>query len=497
MIWGQAPSVPPGISQGLGADPASQARDRLFHGSESTLHTAPSAPSPTSKRPFWSSNIRRMRTSWQFAAPDAMALLALETQGHPLHLGMVQVFQPPAGAGPDFARRRIYEEMRASTDVAPRFRGHPTHTRRKTSALRWSHDEIVDIDYHFRRTVLPGSAGDDGEFLALISDLHSRRLDRRKPLWEVHMIEGLKDGQFAFYSKIHHALIDGLSGLKVLQGSLTTDPADDRVQPWWSASERTAPTRSPVAASPTESPKRSRTQRQRLARRVPRTVFNLPSGGMRRCATLSWPLSRVRAVSAAAGVTINDVVLAIVSGALRAYLAERNALPDIALGALVPISLRTQADGNVGNVAGAGLCNLATDLDDPVDRLNAIHASMQHNKGFVRKMPRPLAITVATLLSMPISSIPGLRRVFPPLFNTGVSNIFGGQESLYCNGARLVDNYPLGPTLPGQTLNFVVVTTGDSLNLGVVGCVQSVPDFDRVAGHLTTSFTDLERAMGL
>lgn len=146
----------------------------------------------------------------RFAPPEAVVMLLLESSDHPMHIGALQLFRPPEGSGPEFARE-IYDAMRTYTDVDPRFAGHPATTRRGTSVLRWTYEDAIDIDYHVRYTSLPAPGG-KRELLALISDLHSRMLDRHKPLWEVHVIGGLDDGRFGTFIKGHHALTDGVSG---------------------------------------------------------------------------------------------------------------------------------------------------------------------------------------------------------------------------------------------------------------------------------------------
>jgi WS/DGAT/MGAT family acyltransferase len=446
---------------------------------------------------------------------DSTFLLA-ESREHPLHVAGLQLFTPPKDAGPQFVQH-TYDAMRASGPVAPAFRKHPATTLGGFTNLAWSFDDQIDPDYHIRRSALP-APGRVRELLELTSRLHGTLLDRHRPLWEMHLIEGLKDGRFAVYTKMHHALVDGVSALRLLQGSLQADPEDERVNAPWSLPSR------PNIKSPhpaTRWQKLSGTMRSlarygpstvALARaallqqqltlpfRAPRTMLNVPIGGARRCAAQSWSLERVKNVKDAAGVTVNDVVLAMCAGALRGYLTEQNVMPEAPLIAMVPVNLRTANDADGGNVASAVLCNLATHLDDPAHRLTTVHASMRDNKAVLSQLPRTQAIALGlstTLAPALLSGIPGLGSSTPPSFNVCISNVPGVRHPLYCNGARLDGNYPMSIVVDGQALNITLATSANSLDFGLVGCRRAVPHLQRLLGHLDTSLKELECAVGL
>ncbi len=170
--------------------------------------------------------------STRVTPPDAIAFLLMESGRRPMHMGGLQVFTPPEGSGPDFVRR-TYAAMRACADVAPMFAGHPVTVRGRPFVLRWTYDDEVDLDHHLSYTSLPAPGG-KAELFQLISHLHGRILDRRRPLWEVHVIDGLDDGRFAIFTKAHHALFDGVSFLSLLRRSLSTDPHDGHVRALWS-----------------------------------------------------------------------------------------------------------------------------------------------------------------------------------------------------------------------------------------------------------------------
>jgi diacylglycerol O-acyltransferase len=231
---------------------------------------------------------------------------------------------------------------------------------------------------------------------------------------------------------------------------------------------------------------------------APRTILNVPIGGARRCAAQSWPIQRVIAIKQAAGVTVNDVVLAMCGGALRAYLLEQNALPDKPLIAMVPVSLRDDTTSSGGNQVGALLATLATDLTDPEKRLEAVSASMRKNKEVFSQLPKlqRMALSVFNMSPLLLNALsPSLGAAAPP-FNLAISNVPGSRESLYWNGARLDGNYPFSIALDGQALNITLSNNADNLDFGLVGCRRSVPSLQRLLGHLEESLTDLERAMG-
>ncbi|HUO37938.1 MAG TPA: wax ester/triacylglycerol synthase family O-acyltransferase, partial [Mycobacterium sp.] len=404
----------------------------------------------------------------QLISPLDSTFLLAESREHPLHVAGLQLFTPPEGAGPQFVQAS-YEAIRACHGVTPAFRKHPAVTLGGITNLAWSFDEQVDLDYHLRRSALP-APGRVRELLELTSRLHGSLLDRHRPLWETHLIEGLKDGRFAIYTKMHHAIVDGVSALNLLQGSLSSDPHDYQIQAPWSLLPRrrtppstrsgrwenlTSTVRSVARYAPsTIALGRAALLQQQLTLpfRAPRTMLNVPIGGARRCAAQSWSLDRVKAVKNAAGVTVNDVVLAMCAGALHRYLIERDAMPDAPLIAMVPVNLRTETDADGGNVASAVLCNLATHLGDPAQRLATIHASMRDNKAVLSQLPRAQAIALglsSVLAPTLLGGLPGLGSSAPPSFNVCISNVPGLRHPLYRNGARLDGNYPMSIVVDG------------------------------------------------
>jgi WS/DGAT/MGAT family acyltransferase len=443
---------------------------------------------------------------------DAIFLLG-ESREHPMHVGGLQLFELPRGAGRGFVRE-LYDRLVAQDDFQPTFRKHPATFVGGIANLGWSYDKDVDIDYHVRRSAVP-SPGRIRELLELTSRWHSSLLDRHRPLWETHIIEGLKDGRFAVYTKIHHALIDGVSAQKLMQRALSTDPDDPEIRAPWSL-PKSRRKRNPVSpltsvlhaagslaavAPSTLSLARAALFEQQLTLPfgAPRTMLNVKIGGARRCAAQSWSLDRIKSVKKAAGVTVNDVVLAMCSGALRYYLLEQNALPDTPLIAMVPVSLRTEDEADAGgNLVGAILCNLATDTDDPAQRLQTISDSMRSNKKVFSQLPRfqALALSAANTSALALAAVPGWVASTSPPFNIIISNVPGPTQPIYYGGARLDGNYPLSIALDGQALNITLANNAGNLDFGLVGCRRSVPHLQRLLAHLESSLKDLERSVG-
>ena len=444
---------------------------------------------------------------------DSVFLLG-ESREHPMHVGGLQLFEPPDGAGLEFVRE-FYDRLVAQQDFQPTFLKRPARLLGGIGNLSWAYDKNLDVDYHVRRAALP-SPGRVRDLLELTSLLHSSLLDRHRPLWEAHVIEGLNDGRFAVYTKFHHALIDGVSSLKLMQRALSKDPDEHELRAIWSLPKRkrksspSSPlsslvnTAGSIAALVPSTVKLARAaffeQQLTLPFGAPRTMLNVKIGGARRCAAQSWSVDRIKSVKRAAGVTLNDVVLAMCSGALRYYLLEHNALPDTPLVAMVPVSLRSEEEADTGgNLVGAILCNLATDTDDPAQRLETVSESMRSNKKVFNELPRfqALALSLLNTSSLALAAVPGWVASTPPPFNLVISNVPGPHEQMYCGGARLDGNYPLSSVLDGQALNITLVSNADNLDFGLVGCRRSVPHLQRLLAHLESSLKDLERAVGV
>lgn len=456
----------------------------------------------------------------RLAPPDAVAFLLMENGRRPINMGGLQVFSPPEGAGPGFARD-TYDAMRRRTHVDPLFAGHPSTVLGRHALLLWDYDDEIDLDYHFRYVALPEPGG-RRELFELISRLHGRALDRSRPLWEVHLIDGLSGGRFAIFTKTHHGLFDGVSFISLMRRSLTTDPRRGQVGALWSL--RPEPRRKSHDLVPLDlwratHPAASGQSRWGLGRsvsesvtalraslrerdlfpvfRAPPTIFNAKSDVPWVFAVQAWPLSRVDAVKHAAGVTVSDVALAMCSGAVRALLAEREALPALPLVAVVPVDLRTGDDVEGRNVMTSAVCNLATNLEDPAERLATIHASMNYNKELLRSLPKQVSMYLAGVIGAPVTDGSFLDTVIPPQFNVGISLVSDTKEARYQNGARLEGTYGFPPTLRGHAFNIGMIRNAASLNFGIVACADVVPDLEPFLEYLEAALKDLERAVGL
>ena len=455
---------------------------------------------------------------------DSLFLLG-EAREHPMHVGGLQLFELPEGAGPDYLNG-VYRRLVESTDVHDVFLRKPVRALTSLGQWSWRHEDDIDLEYHVRFSALP-RPGRVRELLALVSRLHGTLLDRHRPLWEVSVIEGMADGRFAMYFKVHHALVDGVGALRLLQQSLSEDPdARDVLPPWARRPVEQAESSNAGRHLPAVPASALRTalsiageaaglpaalvktvnrgiheQAAPLSFSAPKTMLNVPITGARRFAAQSWPIERIRRVGKEADATVNDVVLAMCSGALRGYMRDLDALPETPLIAMVPVSLRVHDEHHRegGNAVGVVMCNLATNRSDPADRLAGIHASMTEGKAAMSTMS-PIQIMAMSLIGLsPLALAPllGVQNVFRPPFNLVISNVPGPRSPLYYNGARLVGMYPLSIPVDGQALNITCTSYSDELAFGLTGCRRSVPHLQRLLGYLGSELEALEQAVGV
>ena len=448
---------------------------------------------------------------------DSMFMIP-ESREQPMHVGGLQLFDLPEGAGPDYLGE-LYRSVVQITDVAPLFRKRPYRSPLTLGQWAWREDEQIDLEHHVRHSALP-APGRVRELLALTSRLHGTLLDRKRPLWEAHLIEGLEGDRFAVYTKMHHALMDGVSALKLMQRSLSTDPDARDVPVPWEPPRGPRPERAAGGGfSPLSLPKAAlqltgdavgllptlahlasdalRSQATALPMQAPRSMFNVGITGSRRFAAETWPMERLKRVAKAGDATLNDVVLAMCSGALRAYLLEHDALPGSPLIAMTPVSLRDENSPEATNAVGTILCNLATDLEHPGARLVAIRASMLQGKATLAGLSQMQITALSAVVMAPLllNSVLDLHKVAPPPFNLVISNVPGPPEPLYWNGARMTGMYPLSIPLDGQAMNITLTSYAGQVQFGIVGCRRSVPSLQRLLIHLEDSLTGLEDAV--
>ena len=454
---------------------------------------------------------------------DAMFLWA-ESREHPMHVGGLQLFIPPDDLGPDFVGDMV-DSWREIDYVNPLYRKRPKEPVGTLGNTWWTHDDSIDFDYHVRHSALPQPRR-IRELLALTSRWHGALLDRHRPLWEAHVVEGLADGRLALYTKIHHSMVDGVSALRSMQRSLSEDPDHrDALPPWAmpprkrSAEIATVPkTRNPfglvkaVGAAGNDAlsliPGGLRVASQIVKDTdlnlpsAPRTILNGRVGGARRFAAQSWEIDRIKRVAKSSGTTINDVVLAMVSGALRDYLLEQNALPDEPMSAMVPVSLALRAGGedtgSGGNAVGAIVVNLATDRPDGATRLEEIAYSSRSSKRLLSSLSptQILAYSAMQMFPLMLGPIPGSMKLTKPPFNVIVSNVPGPRSPMYFNGAKLDGLYPVSIVLDGQALNITLCSRDKYLDFGLIGCRKSVPHLQRLLTHLESALAELELSWG-
>ena len=462
------------------------------------------------------------------------AFLAMETATMHMHMAAVLVLEPPdhaAGEPPAVQADRMRAVVDERLHLVPLLRRRVLRVPFGLHHPVWADDPGFDLDYHLQRASLPAPGG-PAELSAFVGAVLSRPLDTGRPLWEMHVVEGLESGHLAVVPKLHHAVIDGVSGAQTLAAFLDLGPegraVPRRVALWrphplpgdlevlghslsslaqepervigsvrrtvealWSLSERNRRLREEDETRPPPGPFRA-----------PRTSLNGSISAQRRAAFCEVPLEDLRTVRRAFGGTVNDVVLTAVAGALRRLLAERGEGLGEPLVAMVPISARRESDrGTQGNKLSAMLVSLATTVADPVVRLRLVAEGTRLAKEQARVLSEELIRGWAQLalpaLSSRVARLSGNLRLFdhlPPLFNVVVSNIPGPDVPLWWAGARVVGMYPLGPILEGVGLNVTVVSYSGTLYVGVVGCRELVPEVDHVGRLLGEAFAELCKA---
>lgn len=453
---------------------------------------------------------------------DSMFLLG-ESREHPMHVGGLLLLQPPDGATAEDVRALFDVALTRDDDVAPLWRRRAARSLFTLGQWAWEEDPRFDLDHHVRFNALPRPGGVD-ELWELVSRLHSSVLDRSRPLWEMHLIEGLADGRYAIYVKIHHSLADGVGAMKLLRRVLTTDPCETGMPAPWGTVDRSDPPKSGVGTAidlpgaivravrttATEAigivPALVGTVDRALHARggsmslsAPRSMLNVPIAGGRRFAARSWPLERLQMVAKAADATVNDVVLAMSAGALRTFMLEHEALPDDPLIAMVPVALRKDKDPGGGNDIGVLMCNLATHLGDPRARLDTVRDSMAEGKQSMVGMSTVsrLAASALGIAPLAVGVLTGNRALPRPPFNVIVSNVPGPTDPLYWNGCRVDALYPLSVPVDGQALNITCTSTDGEIAFGLTSCGRSIRQLHPLLDHLGAELEALEKAHGV
>jgi diacylglycerol O-acyltransferase / wax synthase len=468
--------------------------------------------------------------------------LYLETPEQPMHVGGLNIFELPAGYEGDFVedlRAHITQRMH----LAPVFRRKLVNMPFELANPIWVADEDLDMEYHIRSTVLP-KPGSRAQLDKLVGRLHSSLLDRSRPLWEFYVIEGLelpasapaRTRHVAFYSKIHHAAVDGAAGVALANAIMDVSAIPRAVRPAplrramvtdnfgiaelaVSGIKNTAiqsavlaknlpalaraaysMLRPPKSEEPTlgvaglemvDSPPKNRWF-------APKTPINVSITNQRTFSSLSFPLNAIKHIAKANAVTLNDVVMAICSGALRRYLADLNCTPDQSLLAAVPISLREAGNTDMNTQASMLRISLASTVADPKARLMAISQASKSAKAASASMNAVMptdfpSLGVPWILSG-VAALFGRSKLannMAPLANLVISNVPGPNMALYLAGAKMVTYYPVSIVTHSLALNVTVQSYNGSLDFGLIACRKAMPDLPELGKYMQKTFAEM------
>jgi WS/DGAT/MGAT family acyltransferase len=451
------------------------------------------------------------------------SFLALERPETPMHVGALSVLEGDGFAGPDgrFRLADVRELVASRLHLIPRFRKVVMPVPLDAGQPIWVDDHRFDIGYHVRLTALP-APGTRQQLLALFERVQAQVLDRSRPLWELWFVEGLEGGNVALIQKTHHALVDGVSVVDVATVLLDFSPEPTVLEPpeW---QPQVAPTpgqllvdtlRSFVegtgaiaraVASATEAPRRAVERLGEFVKQlatvtdgpvvVPRTSLNEPVGRSRRFGVVRVPLDDVKAVRRVFGGTVNDAVLAGVSGGLARLLESRGELdPDLVLKVCCPVSVRTDSEHlELGNKVSAMFVPIPVGEPDPITRLRSI----QSTTADLKQREQPVA--ASTLLGLAQYAAPTLLGLAARaahrqrLFNVICTNVPGPQEPLYCMGARVLEAYPMVPLSKNTNVGIAILSYCGTLHVGLLADRDRWPDLDVLEAGVDEAFAELAK----
>jgi diacylglycerol O-acyltransferase len=344
-------------------------------------------------------------------------------------------------------------------------------------------------------------------------------LDRERPLWEFHLIEGLEGNKFALYMKMHHAAIDGMGGIELMEVCFSLSGQDEVRAPWAGLKKHLHP-RPQSSISLGEKTANLASQVKDRASMVqdlskmfwgqglkatgiskntspvpftaPKSIFNVPITGARRFAVKSLSLTELKSIGKQANATVNDMVLALCSGALRKYMQERGALPTKSLIASVPVSVRQM--NRTGNQITYVTANLATDEPDTMTRLAKIGASTKDAKEELGAVSADAATSFAVIAQglVAVMNQLNMTNLLPPVANVTISNVPGPRQPLYFGQAKLQATYPLSVLIDGQSLNITVVSYCDDIDFGLMACRDTIPDIDKIAEYIDAAMDGIK-----
>lgn len=443
-----------------------------------------------------------------------------------MHVGGMHLLELPEELHGDFidaVKHHIAERMHLASVFTKKLALMPLDLANPV----WIEDDDVDLDYHIRQVTLP-KPGTRLQLEAYVGRLHSSLLDRSRPLWEFYVFTGLKNGQLGFYTKIHHAALDGQGAIVLAQALLDVTPVPRRVEP--APPHEHTPYQPAMSAMLAAALRETAAQCLRLVKGVPsgvkviagmllpsrdgegkrrigwprgfslapRTPLNVSITNQRSFGTLTIPLKEALEIGKGFGGTLNDAVLGIVSGTLRRYLDAHLALPEKSLVAAVPVSLRAEGNQELNNQVSMMLLKLASDEADPHKRMRAIvkaSAAMKQTVSEVKSiMPTDFPSLGVPWLMSGLVSLYGRSRLadtLPPIANVAVSNVPGPRMALYLAGARMLSNYPVSIVTHGLALNVTVQSYDRSLDVGIIACRRAVPDMRLLVSCMQAAHREL------
>jgi WS/DGAT/MGAT family acyltransferase len=456
----------------------------------------------------------------RLSALDA-SFLYLESPTTAMHVGGVARFEPPSGQPFDY--EALCELVSRRISLVPRYRQKIRWVPGHIANPVWVDDEDFDISYHVRRSALP-KPGSDAQLRELVGRLQSRRLDRARPLWEIYLVEGLADGRFAIVTKTHHAMVDGISAVDIGTLILDLEPTpreipDDAWLP------RREPSRLDLVASAVADTLRRPTQlvdtvrtavtdvrttaerafdtvtgvaavARTSLRSAPESPLNAEIGEQRRFGMAATTLDDYKRIRKSHGGTVNDVVLAVVAGALRIWLLTRgeSVVPSTTVRAMVPVSVRGEGQaGALGNRVSSYFVDLPVGEPSSVMRLHQVSYAMKGHKESGQSVGAD-ALVRATGFAPPTVHAAAARLgagLSRRLFNVVVTNVPGPQFPLYAAGARMIDCYPVVPLAKGQAVTIGLTSYNGGVYYGMNCDRDSMPDIDVLAGCIEESLAEL------
>ena len=448
--------------------------------------------------------------------------LALETDETPMHVATLQIFSLPEDA-PDTFLSDLTADFKRSDEVVRPWCNKLRYSNRlgRIISPAWIKDKDIDLDYHVRHSALP-SPGGEKELGVLVSRIHSISLDFNRPLWECYIIEGLEPRRFAIYTKIHHSLMDGVSGVRLLQRTLSESPDTvDMAPPWLVQSKRKSkragsdnvPSLQGMMKQAVNAVKKQASNTPTLATAMgkliysgtqkssaliapfvgPQSVLNKRVTPQRRIATQEFSLDEMKKLSKAAECSLNDIVLYLCGTALRKFLLESDSLPKQSLTAGIPVNVRPAGDTSTGTAISFMIASLGTNVAEPLKRLETIKNSTKQAKEHLQSLPKDVLNQYTVLLMSPYISqlLTGIAGHMRPVFNFTISNVPGPKEPLYFNGARQEAMFPLSLIAHGGALNITCLSYLDQLNFGFVGCRDTLPHMQHLAVYSGEALAEL------